>query len=283
MSLASMGTVTVSLLVLSVVLLLAVNLDFAATTVEQQVEIKTYICATWDDTPKCNKTEPTAQQKQALVEQIKKLPGVTQATYVTRQQALERMKEDFKEQKDLLEGLDDNPLSDMIEVKTTDTAAVKAVAEAASKMAGVRKVDYGQEWVEKLQTFTHAVRIGGLLLVVLLVVATVFTISNTIRLAVYARRREIGIMKLVGATDWYIRRPFMIEGIFLGIVGALLSMTVAGFGYQRVVTYMHQQIPFLPVVSPERVLMSLTVGLIALGAVLGAVGSLISMRRFLKV
>lgn len=283
MSLASMGTVTVSLLVLSVVLLLAVNLQNAASSLEQQVEIKAYVCAAWDETTKCNKQEPKDEQKKALGEQLKRLPGVAKVTYMTRQQALERMKQEFGEQKDLLEGLDENPLSDVFEVTTTDPAYVKGIAEAAAKLAGIRKVDYGQEWVDKLTTFTHAVRIGGVGLVILLVIATVLTISNTIRLAVYARRREIGIMKLVGATDWYIRRPFMIEGVFLGMVGSLLSMVITGSGYQRLAGYMHQNIPFLPVVPPQDVLMSLTLGLILLGAVLGAVGSLISMRRFLKV
>jgi len=148
---------------------------------------------------------------------------------------------------------------------------------------GIRKVDFGQEWVERLVAFTKAVRIGGIGLVVLLVIATVLTISNTIRLAVFARRREIAIMKLVGATDWYIRRPFLIEGIFLGIIGAVLATLVTGLGYERIVTSAHATVPFLPIVPPEDVLMSMSLSLAILGAVLGGIGSLISMRRFLKV
>ncbi len=284
MSLASMATVAVSLLVLSVVLLLAVNLDKAATTVEQQVEIKVYLCAAFDETPKCNKQEPTEEQKQAAVEQIKQFPGVKQVAYVTRQQALERMKKEFGEQQDIFAGLEgNNPLSDMVEIRATESKFVKPIAEAAGKLAIVRKVDYGQEWVDKLTAFTHAIRIGGVGLVLLLVIATILTISNTIRLAVYARRREVAIMKLVGATDWYIRRPFMVEGVFLGVFGAVLAMLATGYGYQRVVDSMHTSVPFLPVVPAQDVLMSLTLALMLLGAVLGGVGSLISLRRFLKV
>ncbi len=284
MSLASMATVAVSLLVLSVVLLLAVNMEHWATTVEQQIEVKVYLCATFDDSAKCNKTEPSEQQKKEILVQAKALPGVKEATYLTKQQALERFRTDFGEQKEILEGLEgDNPLSDMIELKVLDPNDAKSVAESMSAVPGIRKVDFGQEWVERLVAFTKAVRIGGIGLVVLLVIATVLTISNTIRLAVYARRREIAIMKLVGATDWYIRRPFMIEGVFLGLIGSVLATLVTGFGYERVVGSAYSSVPFLPIIPPQDVLMSLTLGLAILGAVLGGIGSLISMRRFLKV
>lgn len=284
MSLASMATVAVSLLVLAVVLLLAVNMEHWATTVEQQVEIKAYLCAAWDETAKCNKQDLKEDQKKAIVDQVSKIPGIKQYAYVTRQQALERMKKEFGEQRDILEGLEgDNPLSDLIEIKAADPKNVRSIAETILGLPGVRKVDYGQDWVDKLVAFTRAVRVAGVGLVLLLVVATVLTISNTIRLAVYARRREIAIMKLVGATDWYIRRPFMVEGILLGFVGALLAMMITGYGYQQLVVSLYKSIPFLPLIPGQDVLMSLTLGLMLLGAVLGAAGSLISMRRFLKV
>jgi len=284
MSLASMATVAVSLLVLSVVLLLAVNMEHWATTVEQQIEVKVYLCAAFDDSARCNKTEPTEDQKRVILEYAKMLPGVKEATYLTKEQALERFRTDFGEQKEILEGLEgDNPLSDMIELKVVDPSDARTVAAAMDAEPGVRKVDFGQEWVERLVAFTKAVRIGGMGLVVLLVIATVLTISNTIRLAVYARRREIAIMKLVGATDWYIRRPFMIEGVFLGIIGAVLATVVTGYGYQRIVASAYASVPFLPIVPPEDVLMSMSLSLALLGAVLGGIGSLISMRRFLKV
>lgn len=285
MSLASMATVAVSLLVLSVVLLLALNLDFMAESVEQQVEVKAYLCGKNDENvAKCGDKELTEPQKLALVEQAKKLPGVKHVTYVTAAQALEQMKQEFGEQKDILEGLEgENPLRDSLEIQANDASLVPEVAKAVEVLAGVSDVNYGQAYVEKLVALTRAIRIGGVGLVLLLIIATILTISNTIRLAVYARRREISIMKLVGATDWYIRRPFVMEGVFLGVFGALAAMGLAGYGYQRVVAYLDLNVPFLPVVRPEHVLMNQTMGLVVLGGVLGAVGSLISMRRFLKV
>lgn len=284
MSLASVATVAVSLLVLSLVLLLAVNLEYWATSVEQQVEIKAYLCAPKDENKACGDQELTEQQKSTIMNQIRALPGVKEVAFVSRDEALVRMKEQFAEQKDILEGLEgDNPLRDSIEIKAVDPNDVRAIADAAAKLPGVSNVNYGQEYVDKLLAFTRAVRVGGVGLVLMLIVATVLTISNTIRLAVYARRREISIMKLVGATDWFIRRPFMLEGVFLGVFGSVVSMGLAGMGYQRFVGYVHANIPFLPVIPPQDVLMNLTVALVILGAVLGAVGSMISMRRFLKV
>lgn len=284
MSIASMATVAVSLLVLSVVVLLAVNLQFMAKTVEQQVEVRAYLCMVADENPKCPKDGLKADQVKTAVDQISKIPGVKTATFISKEQALAEMKQQFAEQKDVLDGLEgENPLRDSVKIQANDAKSVPAIADAIVKIQGVSKANYGQEIVNNLLAFTHAVRIGGVGLVLMLIIATVLTISNTIRLAVYARRREISIMKLVGATDWYIRRPFMLEGIFLGVLGAILSMVITGYGYQKVVTYIDSSIPFLPVIRPGVVLMNLTLGLALLGGALGALGSLVSMRRFLKV
>ncbi len=284
MSLASVATVAVSLLVLAVVLLLAVNLEYMAATVEQQVEIKAYLCSGNDEEAVCTDNVLDEPAKQQLVAKVQQLPGVRQVTYVTRDEALQEMKEQFGEQASVIAILEgENPLRDEIRVQATEAIYVEGIAEAMAAEPGIAKVEYGKEYVDKLLTLTHAVRIGGVGLVLMLVIATVLTISNTIRLAVYARRREISIMKLVGATDWYIRRPFVLEGIFLGVFGSLLAMALTGTGYQRFVRYVYENIPFLPVIPPEDVLMNLTVSLMLLGGVLGAVGSMVSMRRFLKV
>lgn len=284
MSLASMATVAVSLLVLSVVLLLALNLEYMAETVEKQVVIRTYLCAPEDEDARCNKQELSIEQTQALMDQVKQMPGVVNVTFITKEEALSELQEQFGQQQDILKGLEgDNPLRNELRIEANDPKVVATIGEAVRELPGVGDVNYGQTWVQDLIALTTAIRIGGIGLVLLLIIATVLTISNTIRLAVYARRREISIMKLVGATDWYIRRPFMVEGIFLGVFGALAAMALTGWGYQRSVVYLDQSIPFLPLVRPEVVLLNQTAGLVLLGGLLGAVGSLISMRRFLKV
>jgi cell division transport system permease protein len=284
MSLASMATVAVSLLVLSVMALLALNLKYATSTVEQQVEIRAYLCTAQVPNTKCPKDELKEDQKQAIVDKVKKVPGVKNAAFVSRDQALEEMKKQFGPQKDILDDLDgENPLRDSVKIQALDTNQVKVIAEAVLKIPGISDANYGQEYVDLLLAFNRAVNIGGAGLVLLLIIATVLTVSNTIRLAVYARRREISIMKLVGATDWFIRRPFMMEGIFLGVVGALLAMALTGYGYDRITTYVNLNIPFLPMRPPGEVLGNLTLALSLLGGALGGLGSLVSLRRFLKV
>jgi cell division transport system permease protein len=186
----------------------------------------------------CPKTELTDAQKKAAVDQVAKLPGVKSAVFVSKEQALADMKKEFGEHSDILNDLDTNPLRDAIQITPVDTNNIKTVAAAVAKVQGVSDVKYGQEYVDKLLAFTNAVRVAGAGLVLMLIVATVLTLSNTIRLAVYARRREVDIMKLVGATDWYIRRPFMMEGVFLGVFGALIAMGLTGFGYEKVVHYL---------------------------------------------
>lgn len=285
MSVASAASVAVSLLVLAVMLLLALNLEFMAASVESQVEIRAYICAPSAEEAVCNKQEPTPEQKQALVNQIAALPGVAKATYISKAQALEEMKKLYPENAAVLQGYEgaENPLFDSVLIQVKDGTQIKPVADAVSPMKGIRKVNWGQDYVEKLTTVTKAVRLTGIGLVLLLVVATVLTISNTIRLAVFARRREIGIMKLVGATDWYIRRPFMLEGVILGLVGGGVALGAVAVGYGQLEAYVRSQVLFLPIISAGELLPGLTVTLLLLGTLLGAVGSIISVRRFLKV
>lgn len=283
MSVASAASVAVSLLVLAVMLLLAFNLEYMAASVESQLEVTAYICAPYAEEPVCNKQEPSPEQKQQLVNQILALPGVAKATYVSKEQALEQLKKMYPEDAaaySIYEGAE-NPLFDSVLIQLKDASQIKPVAEAVQPMSGIRKVNWGQDWVEKLTTATHAVRLVGIGLVLLLVVATVLTISNTIRLSVFARRREIAIMKLVGATDWYIRRPFMLEGIILGLVGGGTALGLVALGYAKVEEYVRSAV--FPIIPSAELMPGLTVTLLLLGTALGAFGSIMAVRKFLKV
>lgn len=272
MSLASTATVALSLLVLSVVMILALNLQHMAGSLVGQLEVKVFLKET---------VKPA--DGQAVLKQIQSMPAVLSATYVTKDEALAQMRQEFGDQAPILDALDKNPLLDSIDVKAKDVNNVSNLANQLRTLQGVNDVSDGKDTVSKLLAVTKAIRIGGLSLVGLLLIATIFTISNTIRLAVYARRREIAIMKMVGATDSFIRRPFMLEGIFLGGLGSGLAMLATGLGYGRVVGFIHGNLPFLPVLDSSTVLGPLTVSLLLLGAVMGAVGSILSLRRYLNV
>jgi len=273
MSLASISTVAVSLLVLAVFLLLAVNLEHTALVVESQLEMKAYV----DE-------QASGQVISDLQWKISSLAGVARVEYVSKEEALDRLRAQLKERADLLEGVEEmNPLRDSFEVQVVRPEYLRGVAEQVSALPGIANVVYGEELAGKIIRLTRALRLAGLGMAVMLALATVFIISNTIRLTVFARRREIGIMKLVGATDGFIRWPFILEGMVLGLVGSLLSAAVVWRGYAWLVGRVRDTLPFLPMVPGRPVLPGLTLMLLALGAFIGALGSAISLRRFLRV
>lgn len=207
-----------------------------------------------------------------------------ESEFVSREEALDRLREQFGERQDLLDFVEEmNPLRHSFEIKAEEAEQVKVVAQEVGRIEGVAEVKYRQEVVERLFSLTRSIRIAGLVLVVLLLMATVFLISNTIRLTVFARRREIGIMKLVGATDWFIRWPFILEGILLGVLGTLVSVLILRRLYDWVVASIYSSLPFIPVIPPEGIMQPLILLLFGLGFFVGAFGSLVSLRRFLRV
>jgi cell division transport system permease protein len=143
-------------------------------------------------------------------------------------------------------------------------------------------VRYGQGVVDKLLELTYWIRLVGLAIVALLGLCSIFLIATTIRLTLFARRREIGIMKMVGATDWYVRWPFLLEGVILGATGALLAIALLYLSYRTLASKIMETLPFLPLMNSTLVLLQLFGGLLATGAVLGMVGSLISVHRYLQ-
>ncbi|MBQ1511843.1 MAG: permease-like cell division protein FtsX, partial [Selenomonadaceae bacterium] len=203
MSFASVGTVAVSLFVLGVFMLLVLNMNRLASTLESQVQISVYFQEDIKDSVR-DKVE----------EDILEMQGIESVKYVSKDEAMERLKERLGDQKYLLDALEEkNPLPDSLEVTVKMPEMVETAANAIVKMDGVEEAKYGQDVVEHLFDITRLMRIFGLALMVLLAGATLFIISNTIRLTVFARRKEIAIMKYVGATDWFIRWPFLLEGM----------------------------------------------------------------------
>lgn len=272
MTVASIGTVTVALLILGTFMILAVNLDHMAATVESQVEITAYL----DD---------GLQDKEItdIGKKISAIAGIDQVKYVSKGEALKRLGDRLGDQKSLLEGYEnDNPLRNSFEIRSQKAEDVTKVAQATEKVKGVAEVKYGREIVDKLLKFTRVVRIVGIALMVALAVAALFIIANTIRLTVYARRREISIMKFVGGTDWFIRWPFVIEGLFLGVIGSSVAAMVLVYLYRAILRNVEINLPILPLVGANPLLGNLVKLLLTTGGLIGMVGSTISLRKFLK-
>ena len=236
MSAASIGTVAVSLFVLGVFLILVLNMNRLASSLESQVQISVYLA---DDLKKADRDD--------LAFDIKNMQGIESIKFVSRDEAKERLAQRLGDQKYLLDALgEQNPLPDAFELTVKQPDMVETAAKAIEKMPGVEAAKYGQDVVENLFAITRLMRIFGVALMLLLAGATLFIISNTIRLTVFARRKEIAIMKYVGATDWFIRWPFLLEGIVLGFVGGIIAALVLRSFYAAMAAKIYDTLAFFP-------------------------------------
>lgn len=273
MTLASIGTVAVSLFVLGMFMLIVMNMNHMASSLESQVQISVYL-----------QDDISDSTKRDIESDINSMQGIESVNYISKDEALDRFRERLGEQKYLLEALGDtNPLPDSFEVTVKQPEMVKTAAETIQEYKGVESTKYGQDVIQHLFEITRLIRIFGISLIVLLAVATLFLISNTIRLTVFARRKEIAIMKYVGATDWFIRWPFMLEGMVMGFFGAILSVIVLRLAYGAITEKIYDTLAFLPLVPMYPAIDHISLLIMACGMIIGALGSTISLKRFLKV
>ena len=273
MSFASISTVAVSLLVLGMFLLIFLNTNHLAQQLESQVQISVYM-----------QDSATTQDNMTVEKAIKKMPGVKSVTFIPKSTALKKFKERLGEQQQLLTSLgQENPFPNSFDVKVESPEKIKAVSSEIGKLPKVETAKFGQEIVEQLFQLTKILRFGGVVLVIFLAMATLFIISNTIRLTVFARRKEVIIMRYIGATDWFIRWPFMLEGMTLGFCGAVIAALLIDGTYSAFLSKIHATLAFLPMLDATPLLYYVTAFLLVAGTGIGALGSFISLRKFLKV
>lgn len=276
MSFASISAVTITLFILGVFLILAMNVNYFAQSVEKQVEIRVFLDVL-----------ATKENVTQVEQNIKTIPKVDTVTFIPKDEGLKQFKESLGEKAYLFEGLEkDNPLPDTLVVKTKDPKDTSVVAEQIKKLQYVKNLNYGEGTVEKLFAWTGAIRNVGIAFIIGLGFTAMFLIANTIKLTIVARRREIEIMKLVGATNWFIRWPFFVEGLLMGILGALIPTAMLTVGYYYLLdgiqssfeaAQLFKLLPLFPLVY------QVALALIAIGAFIGIWGSLVSVRRFLRV
>lgn len=273
MSVASIGTVAVSLFIFGMFLMLVMNMNKMVESLESQVQIKVYL-----------EEDFSRDDARDLEVDLKKMQGVESVTFVPKEEAMEKFKERLGDQKTLLEALDEtNPLPDSFEVTLVQPEMVKTAAENIERLEGVEMAKYGQDVMEHLFDITRLIRIFGFALMFVLALATLFIIANTIRLTVFARRKEIAIMKYVGATDWFIRWPFVLEGMVMGLLGSLVASVILRFSYAGITAKIYNTLAFLPLIPEYPFLNYVTLVVIIGGMIMGAVGSAVSIKRFLKV
>lgn len=277
MSIASVSIVTASLIIFGIFLLITFNLSYNLDSLTRQPELEVFCRPELDD----------AQVGQ-VEESIKENDKIAEYKIVTKEEALEKAKKIMGENAQLLEGEDASFLNVSFIIKVKDVSFYQEVVEEYKKLNEVENVQYYMDIINLIKKVDHWVRIVNWIILAILLVVSVFIISNTIKLTVFARRKEISIMKYIGATDWFIRWPFIVEGIIIGIVGAVLSFVLIGYGYSSLGNKLTSD--FLTVGNDTfKILKINDIGwkiiciYLALGAAVGALGSTVSIRKYLKV
>ena len=273
MTLASIFTVVLSLFILGFFSIVILNLNKMADTLESQVQISVYL-----------KDDLSQEDIDETKETLSKIEGLEDIKFTTREEAMENFKERLGDQQFLLDALDDtNPLPDSFSLTVTSPQQVKTIADTAAALDSVESASYSQDIINHLFNLTHLIRLIGVALIILLTGAAIFIISNTIRLTVFARRKEIAIMKYVGATDWFIRWPFLLEGICLGFIGGGLATIFLYIIYNQVTQEIYEAMAFFPLIPQHPFIDYISLAILVAGIIIGALGSTISLKRFLKV
>ena len=273
-SVAAMITVLITFFVFGTFTLLALNFNKSIEDVASKIQIQVYLN---DDIKLVDQRELEIK----LAEQ----PGVSEVTYESKDQAFTNLKENLGTNEGLFQGYDltNNPLPSSFIVKLNDPSYAADVTKSVEGMAGVESIGNQQEVIDTISKFVDIIQIIGIGLFVVFIGVSVFLIMNTIKLTVYSRRREVGIMKFVGATDWFIRWPFVIEGIIIGAIGSVLSTVVLYFVYNAVFKWIISSMFIVNLVQPAFVLTTLLGGFLVGGIVVGAIGSIFALRKFLVV
>lgn len=271
---ASIITVAATLFIFGVFLIVAQTINMGVESVESKVEIKAYLI-----------NEITTQEQSNIETILQGVEGVKEITYESKEEAFDKFKERLGEDNAILAGFseDRNPLPNSFVVSLKEPEAAMRVEEALSGVRGVEDVGNERETVERIIGLAKIIRTMGVVIFIILVLVSLFLISNTIKLTVYSRRREIGIMKFVGATDWFIRWPFLIEGMIMGLIGGIIAVGVVFFAYQLVYADITQSLFYAGLVKPSEVLNSFSWQFGLTGLVIGALGSFIALKRFLDV
>ena len=267
-----------TMIIFGIILILGENINHFVEETETAQGIQVFI-----------KNEATQEQIEDLEQKIRKIDGVSKTEFVSKEAALNQMKERFGDKKDLLEGYEgeNNIFTASYIVSLTDLKLSKTVQDQILTFDMVKKITSKDETVNTLINIANAVKIGTVALLILLIMISIFIIANTIKLTVHARRKEISIMKYVGATNGFIRWPFIVEGMIIGVLASALSIIIIGIAY----TLMAEQlvnIPFMKVInlsllSFSDMFNSIIFVYMSLGIGIGALGSVISMRKYLKV
>jgi cell division transport system permease protein len=273
MTVAAVSTVAISLLLLGGVQILGLVVTNVTGGLEQKVEISAYF-----------REDASSGEIEQLTRDLSDMPTVKDVTFISKEEAFEEYKEIYKDQPEFWQNIPPDSLPQSLRISLTDADFTEEVASSIRGAPGLDEVRYGGQIIDRLLQVNNLLTVITFSMSMILLVAAAALIANTIRLAIYARRDEIGIMKLVGATNWFIRIPFLFEGVFAAFVGAVIASLIMVGAQWAVFKNLGEQITFLgPVFSFSTGEIATVVGILfAVGCGIGLVGSGLALRRFLE-
>jgi len=275
MSIISIGIVIASLVLFGLCTLFGINVNFIGEQVKQQCQINVYM-----------EKDIDRDGLRHIASELEEIPGIKSVELYTKEERFEKTKETYGSQADTIAILEEeNPLRDAYIITLSDLGSSNTVSEIAAGIEGVDEVKNRQDIIDSIQKITEFIRNASIWMLIILIAISTFIISNTIRLGVFARRKEINIMKFVGATNWFIRWPFIIEGAILGLLGAIGASLIVIAIYSSIVSSVMSASFFdgIFLLNVKDATSIIVCSFVAIGVGIGTFGSVLSVRKHLQV
>ena len=276
LSLASISCITITLIIIAVSLIASLNVQNFTRVIEKDMTIVVFM-----------NNDATEEDAEELENKIKKMSNVSDYVFLTKKQVKSRMQAESEVFNTVLENFDDEdtPLKDTFQVKVKDINKIKDTAKKIEKESTVAVVRYGEGMVDKMVSAFSSIEKITYTIVIALTLITIFLIINTIKLTISARKKEIGIMRLVGASNFTIKTPFIIEGMILGLFGSIVPIVITTYGYIAFYNHFNGYLysELVKLIKPEPFIYQISLIVLATGVLVGMIGSARAVRKFLKV
>lgn len=276
LSLASISCITITLIVVAISVILSFNVNNFATLVEKDVTIVAFL-----------DLDITSEGRQKVSEQINQLDNIDHITFQSKVEIANEMMESSEIFKSIMSNWteEESPIQDTYLVKVVDIEKIGDTANQIKKIDGVSVVKYGEGMVEQLISVFDIIRKITIGMVIALIIVTAFLITNTIKITIFSRKKEIEIMRLIGASNINIKIPFIFEGLFLGILGSIIPIIITTYGYVALYTHFDGQVfsPFIQLIVPQPFVYYVSIFLLFVGILVGMFGSWRAVRKYLKI
>lgn len=267
-SFATVISLTATLIIVGMFLLISFNISIFLNNMESQLLAIAYL-----------QDGLSEEEIDTLVQDVSELRGVQEIRYISKEEAFQNLKEDLSEHEEILAGIQENPLPASIEIIVTKPQYLEEITFQIEQYNGIEEVNYGGQLTKNLLLVFDFVRKTGIAIISLLIFIAILIMVSVIKIGVHSRQQEIEIMSLVGATSWFIRWPFIIEGFLKGLLSSIIAVIVLVRGYYYYINQLRMILPFIDIAPDNIVLIRMTVFIITLGLFIGIFGSIISLRR----